>query len=184
MKKLIACLGAVACLAMQAEAEEGLTNRVNFIMCGSKKLVIVDAAASWNATKKEMNVYLSPHKFTAEDLKDVTRGEWWAPGMGKESPDKTLWGDTCPSAQILIEFTGSEPSVKSIDFCGITFYRLVHKLSDSVNLKGKDAQKIIQEVLVKGKVLNVRSKGSDELVGGSYTWDLSLCCPIHAVEEQ
>ena len=184
MTKLIAYLGMVAVLAVQAKAEETSTKRTNFIQCGSKKLILVDAAASWNPKKRELNVYLSPYKLTVEDLKDVKRGGWWAPGSGKESPDQTLWGDTCPSTQVLIEFKQGDPSLKSADFCAFTFYHLAPQLSDSLNLTGKDILKNIQSLAVKGKTLNLQSKGSEELVGGTYTWDLSLSCPIYDVEEQ
>jgi len=105
MKKLIMCLGVVACVAMQLKAEETATGPAGFIMCGKKKLVIVGAAASWNVKKKELNVYLSPYKLTDEDLQEVKRGGMSALGSGKDSPDQKLWGDDCPSAQITIEFS-------------------------------------------------------------------------------
>ena len=53
-------------------------------MCGGKKLIIADFAGSRKAKKRELNLYLSPHKLTEKDLENVKQGGMWAPGTEKE----------------------------------------------------------------------------------------------------
>jgi hypothetical protein len=169
---------------MLVNASGTSTNEIGFITCGGKKLIIADAAASWNAKKKELNVYLSPYKLTTQDLEDVKRGGMWAPGSDKDSPDNKLWGDDCPSAQITIEFSAGEPSPRSATYYNFAFYRFVKKLTANDNRNAADIPKVIQSLKVENNHLILRSKGSEELFDEKYTWGLSLACPIFDVEEQ
>jgi hypothetical protein len=185
MKKLMMSLTLLAWSVMQVNASGTSTNDVGFIMCGGKKLIIADAAASWNAKTKELHVYLSPHKFTDEDLRNVKRGGMWAPGSWKESPDKKLWGNDCPSVHISIDVSTEVPSLSKATAAYLTFFKFDSKLPVFINNKSAaEIPKVFQSLTVKDNYLTIRSKGSEEMFDNKYIWDLSISCPILNVEEQ
>jgi hypothetical protein len=170
---------------MQVYASGTSTNEIGFITCGGKKLIIADAAASWNAKTKELHVYLSPHKFTDEDLRHVKRGGMWAPGSWKESPDKKLWGDNCPSIHISINFSSEVPSLGTATAAYLAYFKFDSNLPLFINNKSAaEIPEVFQSLTVKDNHLVIRSKGSEGMFDNKYIWDLSISCPLFDVEEQ
>ncbi len=185
MKKVMICLALLACSVMLLNASGTSTNEIGFIMCGGKKLTIADAAASWNAETKRLNVYLSPYKIPDEDMRPVKRGAIWAMGSWKESPDKKLWGDDCPSVQITIDFSSEVPSLSTAIFSNYIFFHFDAKFPAINNNKpASHIPKVFQTLTVKDNHLIIRTKGSEDLFDNKYIWDLSISCPIFDVEEQ
>ena len=183
MKKIVILLGLVIYFAIPLNAKEKSVNELGFIICGKKKLIILDATATWNAKKKEMQIYLFPFKLTKSDLKDVKLGRAWTVGFKKKSPDKKLWESWCPNAQILINFSKSDPSLKYANFCNFMFFGLEkNNYTANLNRNGKEVQKSIQKIIVKNHNLNFDSKGSGKLFDGQYSWELSASCPIFDIE--
>jgi hypothetical protein len=178
-------LGLAICFAVQLNAKAKSTEGMGFITCGKKKLIIIDAAATWNAKKKSMQIYLFPFKLTANDLKDIKSGKAWSVGFGKKSPDKKLWESWCPNAQVAIDFSKSDKSLKSATFCNFMFFGLEKKnYTANLNLNAEEVQKSIQDVIAKNNNLTFKSKGAGELFDGKYTWDLSVSCSIFNIKDK
>ena len=185
MRKIIMLLGLVICFAIQSNAKEKSGNGMGFIVCGNKKLIIIDAVATWNAKKKEMQVYFFPFKLTANDFKDIKSGKAWSVGFGKKSPDKKLWESWCPNAQVAIDFSKSDQSLKSATFCNFMFFGLKKKnYTANLNRNGEKVQKSIQEITVKNSSLTFKSKGSGKIFNEKYTWDLSASCPVFDINKK
>ena len=185
MKKITILLGLAICFAVQLDAKDNSTNNgAGFIVCGKKKLVIIDAAATWNAKEKEMKIYFFPFKLTANDLKDIKSGEVWKIRLGKKSPNKKLWESWCPNGELKIDFTKSDRSLKSATFCNFMFFGLKkNNYTANLNRNGKEVQKSIQELNVENNSLSFKSKGSEKLFDDKYTWDLSASCPIFDIRK-
>ena len=183
MKKIIMLLGLAMCFAIQLNAKEKSAKEIGFIMCGKKKLTIINAAATWNAKKKEMQVYFFPFKITTNDLKKIKSGNAWSIGFQKKSPNKKLWESWCPNAQLTINFSKSDQSLKSANFCNFMFFGLEkNNYTANLNRNGKEVQKSIQELTVKNNKLIFKSKDSGKLFDGEYTWDLSTSCPVFDIK--
>jgi hypothetical protein len=176
MKKIVTCVAvAVVCLASQLKAEDAATNRMSFVTGGDKTLIIVDAAASWNVKKKEMNVYLSPYKLTAQHLEDVKRGRGHFIGLGSGSDDLL--------AQIKLKFSKSARSLQTATFCNFQYTFFEKNFTANFNRNGAEVQKSIQKLTVEHNRLVFMSKGSGAF-DEPYTWDLSVSCPILDIEEK
>ena len=146
---------------------------------------IVDSIARFDDAADRLELHLFPFKLTDADLEEAASDSELLITFGRESPDPATWSDWVPHAEVDITFAGTlnNASKDDISFINFVVFQLNEKnYSANFNRDREVARESLQkfEVTRSGDdyMLHVMSRGTEDLSGVDYTWDINVTTRI------